>query len=124
MTNTLLSIIVYFYNSLPAQDSLIDPDVEFPDVHLHIDCIQFVVTTGHTKLYIPDQLLLSEADFMKQQQNKEQVIAKEIDLSALDLNEQQKMLDQYKVKQSISQGEDTTIYIVASVCSFIIITIF
>ena len=89
---------------------MIEPKKEFPDTHIDLPpWAQFIVKRGHTKLFIPEQLLLSEADYKKQQQLKEEQIAKEIEMSQshLDPTEQQKMLDEanaqlpaYRVKQS------------------------
>ena len=60
---------------------------------------------GHTKLLIPEQLLLPEADYMKQLLQNEENIAKDVE-SQLTLTEfEQKIVDEYKVKQSINQGE-------------------
>ena len=54
---------------------MIVPKVEFPDVHLG-DLVgqqgahQFKVKRGHTKLYIPELLLLTEADYQKQKEQE------------------------------------------------------
>ena len=86
---------------------MIHPEVEFPDIHLHLDHVQFQIKSGHTWLHIPEQLLMSEAEYKKQQQQQQEQIAKEMETSVatLDLIEQQKIWDQYRVKQSVSQGK-------------------
>ena len=60
---------------------------------------------GHTKLLIPEQLLLPEADYMKQLLQNEEKIAKDVERQLTQTEFEQKTVDEYKVKQSINQGD-------------------
>ena len=57
------------------QDTDIDPEAEFPDTHCKYladhEWAQFDSKKGNTKLYIPEQLLLSEVRYKKQQRKLE-----------------------------------------------------
>ena len=101
MTNIVFFTDYYF---LSLQDSVIHPEVEFPDIHLST-FVQFNVhvKSGHTWLYIPEQLLMPEAEYKKQQQQqKEEKIAEGME-TALDLNEFVQRT--YRLNQSTNQGK-------------------
>ena len=83
---------------------MIVPEVEFPDTHIDLagyQWAQFEVKQGSTKLYIPEQLLVPEADYKKQKEQEK--IAKELDMSVshltvgelkgVDIEGQQKIMD-------------------------------
>ena len=118
------------YYFLSLQDSVIHPEVEFPDIHLST-FVQFEVKSGHTWLYIPEQLLMPEAEYKKQQQRQlgAEQIAKgmKTSVATLDLTVNQKMLDEHpnRLIRNISrQGKKitdvysslTTILIQVSLC--------
>ena len=99
-----------------AQDFTIVPEKEFPDICIDLvgqQWAHFKVKRGHTKLYIPEELLLSEADYKKQQEEQQQ-IAKELevsvshlttgDLEGIDRKGQQKIIDEVKA-QHIGQDD-------------------
>ena len=108
---------------------MIHPEVEFPDIHLST-FVQFKVKSGHTWLYIPEQLLMPEAEYKKQQQRQlGEQIAKGIKTSVATLDQTviQKMLDEHPnrlIRSTSRQGKKitdvysslTTILIQVSLC--------
>ena len=95
---------------------MIVPEKEFPDICIDLvglQWAQFIVKRGHTKLYVPEEILLSEADYKKQQKEQQQ-IAKELevsvshlttgDLEGIDRKGQQKIMDEAKA-QRIGQDD-------------------
>ena len=65
---------------------MIVPEVEFPDTHIDLagqQWAQFEVKRGHTKLYIPEQLLVPEADYQKQKEQEQIHTVGNIDVSIL-----------------------------------------
>lgn len=73
--------------NLFPQDHLITPSEEFHDTYINLEghkWAKFKVERGHSKLYVPEQLLLTEAEYIKQNQLKtseQEKIAKELEIS-------------------------------------------
>ena len=75
---------------------------------------QFEVKRGHTKLYIPEQLLVPEADYQKQKEQEQ--IAKELDISVsyftvgelkgVDIEGQQKIIDEANAQHTAKLPQD------------------
>ena len=105
---------------------MIVPEVEFPDTHIDLagyQLAQFEVERDHTKLYIPEQLLVPEADYKKQKEQKK--IAEELEVSVsypivgelkgVDIKKQQKIIDEANAQHTaklpqngpIQNNEDT-----------------
>ena len=87
------------------QDSVFDPDMEFPEMHLHLDHVQFVLKSGHTRLYIPEQLLLSEADFKTQNLDELEVYMSVSNLTSEVITlKLQKMSNEANIQHRVKQG--------------------
>ena len=57
------------------KDTKINPDIDFPEVHRDkrdIRDASFKVRSGHTKLFLPEQLLMTEDEYKKQQLQEQQ----------------------------------------------------
>ena len=90
------------------QDAEIDPDEEFPGIHIHLSGPKwgdFQARAGHTKLYLPESMLIKATDHIKELHGKlrqSKQIAENLNmtesqvfdggLSGVDVQEQEKML--------------------------------
>lgn len=94
-----------------SQDRLLNASEEFPHVHVDIDDLRwarFKVDRGHGKVYLPEQLLLMEAEYLRQKSMEQKQIAKQLDISwshittgeleGVNFQEQQQQFDQVKAE--------------------------
>ena len=94
-----------------SQDRLLNPIEEFPHVYVNIEdqrWANFRVKLGHGKVYLPEQLLLTEAEYLRQESMEQKQIAKQLEVSwshataaelkGIGFKEQQQQLDQVKAE--------------------------
>ena len=120
--NYLFSVI--YIHFLP-QDAEIDPDKDFPGMHIILNVGpkwgDFQASAGHTKLYLPESILIKATDHIKELQGKlrqSKKIAENLNmtesqvgdggLSCVDVQEQEKMLVEAKSQHGISQALQPT----------------
>ena len=117
LINSDKTICLYtvIYILLLPQDAEIDPDKEFPGMHIILDG-DFQARSGRTELYLPESVLIKATDHIQEPQGElyqskqiaENLIMTEsqvIDggLSDVDVQEQEKMLAEFKAQHDMSQ---------------------
>ena len=99
------------------KDAKINPDVDFHEVYIDLRNIRdasFKVGSGHTKVFLPEQLLMTEREYQKQQQQQlwsqtselEVSMSSVIGLSDIDIDRQCEMLAEANARSAKQHKEE------------------